>query len=67
MRRQLTIEEFGPNIQHMVGFDNILADMLSRFLYNSVKKYEYSTRKDQCCSDKLFAISGSENSEDSPH
>jgi hypothetical protein len=30
MRWRLILEEFGPNIQHIAGVDNIVADMLSR-------------------------------------
>ena len=33
------IEEFGTNIQHMSGVENIVADMLSRFSCTSI--YEY--------------------------
>ena len=29
MRWQIILEEFGPNIQHIAGFDNNVADMLS--------------------------------------
>ena len=39
MRWKLIIEEFGPNIHHIAGVDNILADMLIRFPYTSVDKY----------------------------
>jgi hypothetical protein len=29
MRWRLILEEFGPNIQHIAGIDNVVADMLS--------------------------------------
>ena len=32
MRWRLILEEFGPNIQHIAGNANIVADTLSRFL-----------------------------------
>ena len=38
MRWKLIIEEFGPNIQHISGVDNILADTLSRLLSTPRKK-----------------------------
>ena len=31
MRWQLTIKEFGPNIQHISGVENIVAGVPSRF------------------------------------
>ena len=49
MRWQLIIEEFGPNIQHIAGVDNILADTLSRLPSTPSDKYETCTRKAQCC------------------
>jgi hypothetical protein len=33
MRWRLILEEFGPNIQHIAGIDNVVADMLSRVPY----------------------------------
>jgi hypothetical protein len=32
MRWRLILEEFGPNIQHIAGIDNVVADMLSRLV-----------------------------------
>ena len=39
MRWQLILKDFGPNIQHTSGVDNIVSDMLSRFL--STPSYKY--------------------------
>ena len=44
-----------PNIQHIAGFDNILADTLDRLPYTSVDKYKPITSKYQCNANKLFA------------
>ena len=63
MRWRLIIEEFGPNIQHISGFYNIVADMLSRFPSTYVNKCDPSTIKDQCCVNKLFAIGRVENND----
>ena len=38
MRWRLIIIEFGPNIQNIVGVDNIVADTLSRLPSTSVNK-----------------------------
>ena len=64
MRWSLIIEEFGPNIQHIAGVDNIVADTLSGLPYTSINKYKPNTRKDQCRTNKLFAISRAENNKD---
>ena len=56
MRWWLIIEEFGPNIQHISGFDSILAYMLIGLPYTSVKKYKTSIVKAQFFANKLFAI-----------
>ena len=50
------LEEFGPNVQHIAGVDNIVADTLSRFPSKSSDKYESCTRKSQCCADALFTL-----------
>ena len=50
------LEEFGPNVQHIAGVDNIVADTLSRFPSKSSDKYESCTRKAQCCADALFTL-----------
>ena len=48
MRWKLIIKEFGPNIHHIAGVDNILADKLSRLMSTPRDKYDPCTRKDQC-------------------
>ena len=60
---QLVIEDFGPNIQHIAGVENIVADMLSILLSISINKYEPRTRKAQCHANDLFVISRSENNQ----
>ena len=64
MRWQLIIKEFGPNIQHISGVDNIESDTLRRFPSVSIDKYNTSTMKYQCQTKKLFAIGREENIED---
>ena len=53
---QLIIEEFGPNIQHISGVDNIVSDTLSRLPSTQSDKYESCTSKGQCREKKLFVI-----------
>ena len=57
---QIIIEEFGPNILHKAGVDNIVYDTLSRFPYTSINKYAPITREYQCCVNKLFTINRAE-------
>ena len=64
MRWQLIIEDFGPNIQHIAGFDNIVSDTLSRFPSTPSNKYKSCTRKAQCHANELFTLSRVENKED---
>ena len=64
MRQRLIIKEFGPNIQNISGVDNIVADMLSRFPYTSIKKYEPCTRKAQFFVNELFTIGRVENNKE---
>ncbi|GFH50707.1 hypothetical protein CTEN210_07183 [Chaetoceros tenuissimus] len=40
MRWRLLLEEFGPNIIHIAGVDNIVADTLSRLRSNNVEEEE---------------------------
>ena len=61
---QLIIEEFGTNIQHISGVDNILSDAIGRFPSTPSNKYEPCTRKSQCRSNELFALIRIENNED---
>ena len=63
---RLIIEDFGPNIQHIYGFDNKLSDTLSGFPYTPVDKYKPSTSKSWCHKNKLFSIGREENNEDFP-
>ena len=60
MRWQLIIGDFGPTIQHIAGFDNMLSDTLSRLPSTPSGKYEPCTRKAQFFANKLFAIGGVE-------
>ena len=46
MRWRLILEDFGPNIQHIAGIDNILADTLSRMPSTPSNKNEPCTQKD---------------------
>ena len=39
IRWQIILEEFGPNIQHIAGVDNIVADTLSIFPSTPSDKY----------------------------
>ena len=64
MRYQLVIKEFVPNIQHIYGVDNIVADMLRRLPYTPVKKYEPGTKKALCHANNLFTTSRLEKNED---
>ena len=40
MRWRLLLEEYGPNIHHIAGVDNIVADMLSRIRSSNVEEDE---------------------------
>ena len=64
MRWRLFIGEFGPNIQHIYGVDNIVADMFSRLPSTPRDKYEPFTRKARCCVNELFVIGWVENNKD---
>ena len=63
MHWRLILEQFGPNIQHIYGVDNIVADTLSILPYKPSNKYEPCTRKAQCCANNLFEIGRVENNE----
>ena len=56
MRWWLIIKEFGHNIQHKAGVDNIVANNLRRLTYLSVDKYEPITSNYQCQVKKLSII-----------
>ena len=57
------IKEFGPNIKHIAGVDNIIPETLSRLPSKTRNKYEPCTRKAQCHENELFAIGRVENNE----
>ena len=61
---RLILEEFGPNIQHIAGVDNIVAYTLSILTSTPSEKYKHCTRKAWCRANELFAIVGVENNED---
>ena len=48
IRWRLIIEEFGNNIQHIAGVDNIVADTLNILLSAPSEKYGPCTSKAQC-------------------
>ena len=50
-----------PNIHNIGGFNNIVADRLSRLTSTSVDKYEHIKMKYQCHAKKVFATIGVEN------
>ena len=61
MRWRLIIKEFGPNIQHIAGVDNIVYYTLSIFPSTPSDKYKPCTSKPQCCVNDLFSIGRVEN------
>ena len=61
---RLILIEFGPNIQHIAGFYNIVANTLSRLLSTPSHKYDPCTRKAQCRTKELFTVGRVENNED---
>ena len=63
MRWRIIIEEFRPNIQHIAGVDNIVADTISRLPSTPSNKNETCTRKAQFCENELFAIGREENND----
>ena len=60
---RLIIKEFGPNIQHIAGVDNIVAGMIRRFPSTPIDKYESCTRKAQFRANNLFTLVRVENNE----
>ena len=63
---QLIIKQFGPNIHHIAGVDNIVADTLSRLPSTPSDNYEPCTRKAQFRTNKLFVIGRLEKNDDFP-
>ena len=53
---KLILEDFGLNIQHIAGVDNIVADTLSRFLSTLRDKYDPCTKKAQCHTNELSTL-----------
>ena len=64
IRWRLILEDFGPNIWHIAGVDNIVADTISRLTSTPSDKYEPCSRKSQCRANELFEIGKVENNED---
>ena len=64
MRRRLIIEGLGPNIQHISGVDNIVANTLIKLPTISVDKYETGKSEVQFCANGLFSIGRVENIKD---
>jgi hypothetical protein len=56
MRWRLILEEFGPNIQHIAGTDNVVADMLSRLPSANSDRDEPEHSDAQCHVNAIFAI-----------
>ena len=52
----LIIEDFQPNIQHMSGVYNIVANTLSIIPSTTIDKYDPCTRNSQYSANKLFDI-----------
>ena len=63
---RLIIEEFGPKIKHIAGFDKIVSDTLSRLLSTPINKSKPCTIKAQCRANKLFTIDRKENNDPPP-
>ena len=66
MRWKLILGESGSGIQRVYVVGNIVADMISRFPYTHVDKYNTSTVKAQCCVNKIFTPGRDKNNEDFP-
>ena len=57
MRWRLILEEFGPNIQHIAGIDNVVADMLSHVPSANSERVEPPEPSDaQSHANALFAL-----------
>ena len=42
---RLVLKEFGPNIQHIYGVDNIVADTISRLMSTTIEQDKLSTTR----------------------
>ena len=56
MRWRLILEEFGPNIQHIAGVDNTVADTLSHLPSTNCDEQTQSTDRESHHANELFAI-----------
>jgi hypothetical protein len=56
MRWRLIFEEFGPNIQHIAGIDNVVADMLSCVPSANCDQDELEPSNAQHHAKELFAL-----------
>ena len=52
---QIVLEDFGSNIQYIAVVENIVADVISRFMSTSANQDEPSTSRAIGRMDKLFA------------
>ena len=55
MHWKLVLREFGINMHQIAGFNSIVADTLSRFLYTNINKDELITSRDICCVNNQFS------------
>ena len=55
MHWQLLLKNFGSNIHHIYGVDNIVADMLIRFLSTNINQYDPSTSRTLLLATKIFS------------
>ena len=62
---RLILEEFGYNIHHIYGVDNILSDTLSILPSTPSDKYNLCISEDQCRANELFAHGRIENNKNS--
>jgi hypothetical protein len=63
MRWRLILEEFGPNIQHIPGVDNIVADTLSRLPSANTDRAEDDTSPE---TNKMFVTNGTATDDSFP-
>jgi hypothetical protein len=56
MRWRLILEEFGPNIQHITGINNVVADMLSHVPLANYDQDELEPSNAQHHVKEIFAL-----------
>ena len=61
---RLIIEDFWPNIKHISGVDNLVADTLSRFMSKTIDWYKLSTTRDLSRAKELFTTRSEQNIEE---